>query len=96
MCEWVKFICGKILSPLKKNIYNLLLVLDRPYIWKALPNWRNEIGSSFFWNNKNRKMIEPEIKLRIPANINGGIVSTPMRIAKNVVPQKKATQNKAR
>lgn len=41
-------------------------------------------------------MIEPEIKLRIPANINGGIVSTPIRMAKKVVPQKKATQNKAR
>lgn len=38
----------------------------------------------------------PEIKFRIPANINGGIVSTPILIPKKVVPQKNATQNKAR
>ena len=40
--------------------------------------------------------MDPEIKLRIPANIKGGIVSTPIRIPKKVVPQKKATQNSAR
>ena len=33
---------------------------------------------------------------RIPARINGGIVSTPTRMAKKVVPQKNATQNNAR
>ena len=38
----------------------------------------------------------PEIKFRIPAKINGGIVSTPIRIPKKVVPQKNATQNNAR
>jgi hypothetical protein len=41
-------------------------------------------------------IIEPDIRFRIPAKINGGIVSTPIRMPKNVVPQKKATQNKAR
>lgn len=41
-------------------------------------------------------MINPEIKFRNPANKKGGIVSIPMRIPKNVVPQKKATQNKDR
>lgn len=40
--------------------------------------------------------MDPEIKLRIPAKIKGGIVSTPIRIPKKVVPQKSATQNKAR
>lgn len=38
----------------------------------------------------------PEIRFRMPANRNGGIVSTPTRMAKKVVPQKNATQNRAR
>ena len=41
-------------------------------------------------------MIEPEIIFLIPAKRKGGMVSTPTRMAKNVVPQKNATQNKAR
>ena len=41
-------------------------------------------------------IIEPEIRFLMPAKINGGMVSTPMRMAKKVVPQKNATQNKAR
>jgi hypothetical protein len=41
-------------------------------------------------------MIKPEIKLRIPARINGGMVSTPIFIPRKVVPQKKATQKNAR
>jgi hypothetical protein len=41
-------------------------------------------------------MINPEIRFLNPANKKGGIVSIPMRIPKNVVPQKKATQNKDR
>ena len=41
-------------------------------------------------------MIKPEIKLRIPDNIKGGMVSTPILIPKKVVPQKKATQKNAR
>ncbi len=41
-------------------------------------------------------MIKPEIKLRIPARRKGGMVSIPIRMPKKVVPQKKATQNKAK
>ncbi len=41
-------------------------------------------------------MIEPEIRFLIPESIKGGMVSTPIRIPKKVVPQKKATQNKAK
>ena len=40
-------------------------------------------------------MIKPATLCLIPAIKNGGIVSTPMRIAKNVVPQKMATAAKA-
>ena len=41
-------------------------------------------------------MIKPEIKFLIPASKKGGMVSIPIRMPKNVVPQKKATQNNAK
>ena len=39
-------------------------------------------------------MINPEIILRNPARIKGGIVSKPILIPKKVVPQKNATQKR--
>ena len=41
-------------------------------------------------------MIKPEMKFLIPDKIKGGMVSTPILIPRKVVPQKKATQKKAR
>jgi hypothetical protein len=42
--------------------------------------------------SKYNKIKLPETKLRKPDTKNGGMVSTPMRMPKKVVPQKKPTQ----
>ncbi len=48
--------------------------------------------SVFLFKIKNNIIKLPESILRKPETKNGGMVSTPIRMPKNVVPQKKPTQ----